>query len=216
MLKERILQIASYIGKNAKVLDIGTDHGYIPFYLLKNNITDKITATDINTKPLLQAKNILAEYKDLKTLNFIKSDGFKNITDLNSYNYIIIAGLGGKTIEIILKDYKDKANLILNPTNNEGNLRKFLFENKFKIEDEKLIFENNIYSIIIKVKRQDKNLKYDKKDLILGPILAKKNNKLISEYYYKKGIYYQNIFLKSKKEEHKELAKIYLSNNLIK
>ncbi|BDV03578.1 MAG: SAM-dependent methyltransferase [Candidatus Hepatoplasma scabrum] len=213
MLKERILQIASYIAKNSKVLDIGTDHGYIPLYLLQNKITDKITATDINSKPLLKAKNTLIDYKDLETLKFIKSDGFEQISDLKSYQYIIIAGLGGKTIEIILKNYQDKGYLILNPTNNEASLRKFLFENKFKIEDEKLIFENNIYTIIIKAKRQDKNLKYSKEELILGPILSKKNNKLINEYYYKKGIYYQNIFLKSKKIEHKELAKIYLSNN---
>lgn len=214
MFKGRIIEIADYISKNSQVLDIGTDHGYIPLYLLKNKITDKITATDINTKPLLQAKKTLVDYKDLETLKFVKSNGFENIIDIASYQYIIIAGLGGKTIEIILKNYKDNAILILNPTNNEAILRKFLYDNKFKIEDEKLIYENNIYSIIIKAKKQYKVLKYNQKDLVLGPILIKKNNKIISQFYYQKGIYFQNIFLKSKKEEHKELAKIYLSNKL--
>src|ERR1051325_10540100 len=156
MFKGRIIEIADYISKNSQVLDIGTDHGYIPLYLLKNKITDKITATDINTKPLLQAKKTLIDYKDLETLKFIKSNGFENIIDIASYQYIIIAGLGGKTIEIILKNYNDNAILILNPTNNEAILRKFLYDNKFKIEDEKLIYENNIYSIIIKEKKQYK------------------------------------------------------------
>ncbi|AHK22437.1 tRNA (adenine(22)-N(1))-methyltransferase [Candidatus Hepatoplasma crinochetorum Av] len=214
MFKGRIIEIADYISKNSQVLDIGTDHGYIPLYLLKNKITDKITATDINTKPLLQAKKTLIDYKDLETLKFIKSNGFENIIDIASYQYIIIAGLGGKTIEIILKNYNDNAILILNPTNNEAILRKFLYDNKFKIEDEKLIYENNIYSIIIKAKKQYKVLKYNQRDLVLGPILIKKNNKVISQFFYQKGIYFQNIFLKSKKEEHKELAKIYLSNKL--
>ncbi|BDV03026.1 class I SAM-dependent methyltransferase [Candidatus Hepatoplasma crinochetorum] len=214
MFKGRIIEIADYISKNSQVLDIGTDHGYIPLYLLKNKITDKITATDINTKPLLQAKKTLVDYKDLETLKFVKSNGFENIIDIASYQYIIIAGLGGKTIEIILKNYNDNAILILNPTNNEAILRKFLYDNKFKIEDEKLIYENNIYSIIIKAKKQYKVLKYNQRDLVLGPILIKKNNKVISQFFYQKGIYFQNIFLKSKKEEHKELAKIYLSNKL--
>lgn len=214
MFKRRIIEIADYISKNSQVLDIGTDHGYIPLYLLKNKITNKITATDINAKPLLQAKKTLVDYKDLETLKFIKSNGFENIINIVSYQYIIIAGLGGKTIEIILKNYQDNATLILNPTNNEAILRKFLYDNKFKIEDEKLVYENNIYSIIIKAKKQSKILKYNQKDLVLGPILIKKNNKIVSQFYYQKGIHFQNIFLKSKKEAHKELAKIYLSNKL--
>jgi len=47
-LSERLLTIASLVPKNSIVADIGTDHGYIPAYLIENNISKKVIGTDIS------------------------------------------------------------------------------------------------------------------------------------------------------------------------
>ena len=38
-LTDRLLKIASLVDKDKKIADIGTDHGYIPVYLLNKNIS---------------------------------------------------------------------------------------------------------------------------------------------------------------------------------
>jgi len=61
MSKKRLEVISSLIKKDEKILDVGTDHGLVPIFLLKNKITDKITASDINEGPLNSARKNLSK-----------------------------------------------------------------------------------------------------------------------------------------------------------
>ena len=47
-LSNRLMAIANFVPKNSIVADIGTDHGYIPVYLVENNISKKVIGTDIS------------------------------------------------------------------------------------------------------------------------------------------------------------------------
>ena len=55
--KKRLLDIVKILDKNKKVIDVGTDHGLVPLYLAKNNISKDIIATDIS-KPSLSLIHI--------------------------------------------------------------------------------------------------------------------------------------------------------------
>ena len=55
-LTDRLLKIASLVGENKKIADIGTDHGYIPVYLLNNNKINYAILTDVNKGPLENAR----------------------------------------------------------------------------------------------------------------------------------------------------------------
>ena len=55
-LSKRLNLIANYIDKCETLVDVGTDHGYIPIYAVSKNICQKSIATDINKDPLDKAK----------------------------------------------------------------------------------------------------------------------------------------------------------------
>ena len=64
MNSQRIIDLASLIKKDNVVVDVGTDHGYLPIYLIKNKITNKVLASDISKNALDNArKNIILPIK---------------------------------------------------------------------------------------------------------------------------------------------------------
>ena len=55
-LSERLNFIIKHIENTSVLADIGTDHGYIPLYAVKNGICSKAIAVDINKEPLDKAR----------------------------------------------------------------------------------------------------------------------------------------------------------------
>ena len=60
-LSNRLLEVANFVPKDSIVADIGTDHGYIPVFLVENNISNKVIATDISEKSLDKTVNYIKE-----------------------------------------------------------------------------------------------------------------------------------------------------------
>ncbi|MCT4621871.1 MAG: class I SAM-dependent methyltransferase [Marinisporobacter sp.] len=152
-LTPRLLNIAKLVAKGSVLADIGTDHGYIPVYLMKNEIVKKAIAADVNKGPLLSAqKNIksngLEDYIETRLGN-----GFEPIKP-EEVDTVIIAGMGGLLIRDILMNHpkvtKSIKQFILQPMVAQDELRKWLYDNNFKIVDEKLVSEDHrIYEIIV-------------------------------------------------------------------
>ena len=59
---KRIETLASLVDKDAYVLDIGTDHAYLPIYLNKNDITKSLVGSDISKNALEYANTNLVKY----------------------------------------------------------------------------------------------------------------------------------------------------------
>ena len=47
-LSVRLKTIANFVQKNARVCDVGTDHGYLSIYLKCKGIAQSVIATDLN------------------------------------------------------------------------------------------------------------------------------------------------------------------------
>lgn len=159
-LGKRLQVIADLVEINDIVADIGTDHGYIPIYLVKNNISKDIIASDINQGPVDKAfenvnKNNMQEY-----VHVIKAEGLKGIK--KKVDTIIIAGMGGLMISDIIKNdieiAKSAKRLILQPMNNSIELRKTLIENGFKIIIETIAAEGSKFYEIICVEKGKVNI----------------------------------------------------------
>ncbi|MDU2202943.1 MAG: SAM-dependent methyltransferase, partial [Anaerococcus hydrogenalis] len=58
-ITKRLENIANLVEKGKSVIDIGTDHGLVPLYLAKNNISKDILATDISAKSLKKLEDKL-------------------------------------------------------------------------------------------------------------------------------------------------------------
>lgn len=57
MLSPRLKAIAEKVPQGSKVADIGTDHGFIPVYLVKNGVAPKVIASDISRNSLEKTKD---------------------------------------------------------------------------------------------------------------------------------------------------------------
>ena len=104
MKKKRLEAIASLVNKDAFTLDIGTDHAYLPIYLINNNITNKVIASDISKNVLSQSLNNLKKYNLDDKVLLVQSDGFNNIKD--NVDIAVIAGMGAHTIINIINKAK--------------------------------------------------------------------------------------------------------------
>lgn len=151
-LDKRLMSCAEYVRKNSKVADIGTDHAYLPIYLIKTGKIQYAIASDIRKGPLLNAEKNLKKYHILDKVDLRLSDGLEKIKG-EEVDDIIVAGMGGEIIVDILSKadwIKDKnKRLILQPMSMEEKVRKFLHNEKFKIIKEKItVSENKIYNIM--------------------------------------------------------------------
>lgn len=155
MKKRRLEEIIKLVEDNSIVADIGTDHGIVPYELIKSNKAKKVIASDISEKSLDKLREKLDYLDEPEKIMLNVSDGLDN---LNEYQVdtIIISGMGGNLIVDILNkniDVAKSANcLILGANNSLSVLRKFLHDNSFEIIEEVDLFENDKYYQIIKVK----------------------------------------------------------------
>jgi len=191
MFSKRIITLASLIDKDAFVLDIGTDHAYLPIYLYQKNITKKIIASDISLNVLKYATNNLRKYNLDKRILLKQSDGFKNIKEKVDIN--IIAGMGTTTIKNILK-YPELPKTIIIQSNNElDKLRKYMLEKNYKIIKEIAINDKNKYYVIIKYQKGKDNLSEDEIEF------GKNNNLDYMKYLLQKN---EVIYKQSKDERY--------------
>lgn len=59
ILTERLKKVAEYVKNSRCLADIGTDHGYVPIFCVKNGTAKTAVASDVNTGPLKSAEKTL-------------------------------------------------------------------------------------------------------------------------------------------------------------
>ncbi len=178
---KRLNKIASLIKKDERVLDVGTDHCYIPIFLLNNKITNSITASDINPKPLnIGEENLKNAGYSSKDVELILTNGLNDI-DVEYFDTIIIAGMGGQTISNIIDKVKFNGRYIIHSTTSISLVRKTIQNIGMNIIKEHLIIEGKIYNILIEAIHGKMNL--SEKELFMGPSLMKQNSDEVNEYY---------------------------------
>ncbi len=140
-LSNRLASIAALAGKSDTAADVGTDHAYVPVWLLQNEMARLVIASDINNGPLERAKSCARVYGVENGIDFVLSDGVSHL-DEKSADTIIIAGMGGETIADILRKaawVEGSANkFVLQPMTKTGELIKYIYESGLHIEDVRL------------------------------------------------------------------------------
>lgn len=169
----RLLAIASLIDKGSSVLDVGTDHAYLPIILSQNKKCKSIIASDVSSNALKIAKDNLKKYH-IDDVKLILSNGLDSIND--DYDTIVLAGMGTSTIIKILENKKLPNTLIISSNNDLYKLRKYMNIIKYKIKEEIVILEKNKYYDIIKYQKGNEKLSYFKK------MYGKSNDKKYYKY----------------------------------
>ena len=151
-LNNRLQTVADMIEDGMAVVDVGTDHAYLPVYLALNKECGKLIATDINEQPLMRAAHTVYENDLRDRVELRLCDGLSGV-EPEEVDCIVIAGLGGDTIISVLDSAKWTADssktLLLQPMSRSENVREYLLNNGFKIEKEKIAKDgNHLYTIM--------------------------------------------------------------------
>lgn len=151
VLTKRLQAAADFVRSGRKTADVGTDHGYLPAFLVLNGITDNAIAADIGVGPLYNARKTVEKYSLEDNVQLILSDGLKKIP--RDTQEIIIAGMGGTLMAEILGDAPwikhEDIHLVLQPMTHSQDVRKFLVENGFYIDNEKTVEDSGKIYIVI-------------------------------------------------------------------
>lgn len=198
-LSKRLMKIASYVNYCEAIADIGTDHGYIPIYLVKNNKCNSAIASDINKGPIEKASTNIRFEGLSEKIKCLLGGGLKPLK-VGEVNGVIIAGMGGNLIRDIILEDIEKVKLydflILQPAQNPEVLREFLYNNNFEILNEDLILDDGKFYELFKVKYNENAKKINIKDEIsyeISSILLESNNSLVNDYIKSKIKKYENI-----------------------
>ena len=195
-LSIRLKTIYDMVEPNLNVCDLCSDHGLIPISLIKNNISNKVIATDITESSIDKIKynsNLYLNHVQSKKLDIRKGDGL-SIIDYHEFDILIISGIGTDLMIDILSNiqkYEFKY-LILSPQTKIETFRQYLIDNNFFIQNEKIVFDDEQYYFILKVTKNNNNIKQEYKDYELmyskyliqdkDPILYKYLNKQLNQY----------------------------------
>ncbi|MCQ2425740.1 MAG: class I SAM-dependent methyltransferase [Lachnospiraceae bacterium] len=151
-LSNRLQTAADFVKPNARVADIGTDHAYLPAYLIMNGIASAAVASDLLEGPLKRAKATLDRYLPEGGVLLHLGNGLSGLEEFRP-DTVMICGMGGELIASILTDaewaWKPSVSFILQPMTRPETLRRFLFENGFAIEKERLARDDKLYTVLL-------------------------------------------------------------------
>ena len=209
-LSLRLKTVASFVKRGSRLADIGTDHGYIPIYLVEKGIISRAIAMDVNKGPIERAKNNIRAAGLEDFIETRISDGLKKL-EKNEVDSIIIAGMGGMLIRKILDDKIDIINsveeLIVSPHSDWFTVREVLINNNMEIIDEAIIKDEGKYYLIIKSKFSKTSIskEYDLTTLTYGKILLENKNEILKEFLLKEKDKKEKIIKSLKKGDSEKL-----------
>ena len=182
-LSERLRAVASYIPKQSRVADIGSDHAYLASYLIQTNTAKYVIAGEVNEGPFQSATRTVRELNLTGCIDIRKGDGLQ-VLQPGEIDTVVIAGMGGGTIQEILQASPDVleqvTRLILQPMNHVDRLRKWLYKHNWHIVDECLIFEDDILYDIIAAEPGQQYIE-DEWMYAAGPSLYEQRHPLLSK-----------------------------------
>lgn len=201
-LSSRLQAIADQILPGQSVVDIGTDHAFIPIYLFQNKLVSKIILTDSREGPLEKARVHLQNVGLSDELNDIRAGNGLSVLAPAEVNAVVIAGMGGLLIvEILAFDIeksKTFTRLVLQPRSASSDLRRWLDLQGFSIIGEHLAKEGKriceiITVVPITLRFEEKENFSEEIDYEIPPILMKNKDPLLYEFLNDKIVSTQKI-----------------------
>ena len=142
-LTARLQSVADQVPQGAAFADIGTDHAYLPVWLLLNGRIRHAIAADLREGPLNSARETAEQYGVSHQVSFRLCNGLADIS-ADEVDTIAIAGMGGETIASILEAApwtREGKLLLLQPMTSFPDLRLWLQKSGYNIEKETITKE---------------------------------------------------------------------------
>lgn len=151
-LSKRLMTCVKMVRPGVRVCDVGTDHGKLACYLVKEGLVTGAIATDLNAQPLLRAEETIRKNGLLGKIELVQTDGLRGI-DETAVDDVVIAGMGGQLIATILADCPwlkcPSKRYLLQPMTQAPLLRRFLCEAGFALERECAVEDDGHHYTVI-------------------------------------------------------------------
>ena len=142
-LSNRLDLVASFVPEGARLLDVGSDHAYLPIALLQEGKIEAAIAGEVVEGPYQSALQNVADNGLEDKIEVRLANGLAAFEPTDSISCITIAGMGGRLIADILAAGLEKlagvSRLVLQPNNREDELRAWLVDHDFRIVDEAIL-----------------------------------------------------------------------------
>ena len=172
-LSSRLQAIAGLVPKGTRVADVGTDHGYIPIYLLQSGICESAVASDVREGPLQSAVRSASALGLEDKISFRLADGLRKVQPEEA-DTVIIAGMGGETIAAILEacPWAKSSGLhyLLQPMTRSEDLRRYLLTHGFTILSETTVEQGGHLYVIVEAEWTDAPFCEDESAFVLGKL----------------------------------------------
>lgn len=151
-LSPRLQAVADMVPKGSKLADVGTDHGQLPVWLIRQGLVPQAVASDLRPGPLSRGQALAQRWEVSDRISFRLCNGLAAIRPEEA-EIVTIAGMGGETIADILAAAPWSRNAghryILQPMSGMDGLRRYLSKNGFMIVQERLVPEGETLYVIL-------------------------------------------------------------------
>ncbi|WP_034442767.1 tRNA (adenine(22)-N(1))-methyltransferase [Butyrivibrio sp. AE2032] len=182
MVYEQVRSAVSEPG-STRVIDVGSDHGYLALRCLDSSLVSSAVCTEIHKAPAKRSETalILAGYKERSEV-FV-TDGLNGVP-LKEGDIVVIAGMGGlNIIDIVTRALKDngsevmkKVTFVLQPQKSNDTVRKFLAETGFTYQDESVCCDRDIFYNCMRVTYKGESYSLTDEEACYGPVLLERYN----------------------------------------
>lgn len=184
-LSKRLEKVASYVPTGAILADIGSDHAYLPCYLVHKGIVKRAIAGEVVKGPFESAQRQVRTEGLTNQIEVRLADGLAAVREEDEVNTVTIAGMGGPLIVSILEknpeSLKHATRLILQPNIHAKVIREWAMRNGWAIHEEAILEEDRkIYEILV---LQRGKMELTEVETLLGKqLLAQKSEAFILKW----------------------------------
>ena len=156
-LDKRLYSAAQFVRQDAVFADIGTDHAYLPIFLLREGRIRRAFCSDVNEGPLNKAKENAIDSGIVSGIEFYLTDGAAELSGKGITDFAI-CGMGGELIAHIIdcEEMPIGTRFILNPMTKQEELRSYLCTHGYEIIDDDTVFSDKKYYQIIYAEKTGK------------------------------------------------------------
>lgn len=138
-LDPRLNAVASLVQPGNRVIDVGTDHAYLPCALVLRGVCPSAVASDLRPGPLENAKGTIAACGLEAKIAAVLSDGLDALSPQKDCT-VVLAGMGGLLIVELLSRtawvFDPSVQIVAQPMSHAEDVRRFFFERGFALETE--------------------------------------------------------------------------------
>lgn len=209
-LSKRLHKASENAVPGRPILDIGSDHAYLPIYLVQQGTVPSAIAGEVAAGPLKNAQNKIKSVGLEQEISVRLGDGLAVLEEQDELGTLFICGMGGLLIRDILKDglanphFPKDARIVLQPNNSETTLREFLVRENYEIIVEAIVEDKHkLYEIIV-AEPVEQAMSYTEEELFFGPHLMKERSTIFIKKWQRELANYKQILVQLKDSDNTE------------